>query len=335
MEAGGLLAYGVLLLTLAGIYALLALGLNLQWGFTGLFNIGIAAFFALGAYTSGILTAPPSPDHLGGFGLPFPIGLAGAMVLSGALGLAVGAATIRLRTDYLAIASLGIAEIIRLVLKNEAWLTGGVRGLPAIPRPFDSLEGGLSGIAFLLIVLAAVGIVYLFLEHVIRSPWGRLLNALRENEASTRAAGKNVYRLRRQAFMIGSAIMGLAGALYAHFFSFVSPEAFDPAFATFMVWIMLVAGGSGNNRGALLGAAVIWALWAATELLVSALPVGIVTQAGAIRVLLIGALLQVILISRPEGLLPERLGLRDNSGLREPPAPRSGDRDRPPAPGPS
>ncbi|MFO1189657.1 MAG: branched-chain amino acid ABC transporter permease [Alphaproteobacteria bacterium] len=306
MEATGVIAYVALLLTLAGIYGVLTLGLNLQWGFTGLFNIGIAAFFAVGAYTSGILTTPPSPDHLGGFDLPVPIGMAGAMAISGALGLGVGAITIRLRTDYLAIATLGIAEIVRLVLKNEEWLTGGVRGLASIPRPFESLGGGWSGLAFLAIVLAAMAIVYLFLERAIRSPWGRLLHALRDNELSTRAAGKNIDRLRRQSFMIGSAIMGLGGALYAHFFSFISPEAFDPAFASFLVWIMLVAGGSGNNRGALLGAFAIWGLWAGTEFLVSALPAEIITQAGAIRVLLIGLLLQVILILRPQGLLPER-----------------------------
>jgi len=306
MEATGIIAYAALLLSLAGIYGILTLGLNLQWGFTGLFNIGIAAFFAVGAYASGILTAPPSPDHLGGFALPVPVGMAGAMAICGALGLAVGAVTIRLRTDYLAIATLGIAEIIRLVLKNEEWLTGGVRGLPAIPRPFESLGGGWAGLAFLAIVLTAVALVYLFLERAIRSPWGRLLHGLRENELSTRAAGKNIYRLRRQSFMIGSAIMGLGGALYAHFFSFVSPEAFDPAFASFMVWIMLVTGGSGNNRGALLGAFAIWGLWAGTEFLVSALPADVITQAGAIRVLLIGLLLQAILILRPEGLLPER-----------------------------
>lgn len=314
MEASGILAYAVLLLTLAGIYGILTLGLNLQWGFTGLFNIGIAAFFAVGAYATGILTAPASPDHLGGYGLPFPVGLVGAMAVCGVLGLAIGAVTIRLRTDYLAIATLGIAEIIRLVLKNEDWLTGGVRGLSAIPRPFESLGGGWSGLAFLAIVLVAVGLVYLFLERAIRSPWGRLLYALRENELSTRAAGKNVHRLRRQAFMIGSAIMGLGGALYAHFFSFISPEAFDPAFASFMIWIMLVAGGSGNNRGALLGAFAIWGLWAGTEFLAAILPADIVTQAGAIRVLLIGLLLQVILILRPEGLLPERQGGRKNPG---------------------
>ena len=119
------------------------------------------------------------------------------------------------------------------------------------------------------------------------------------------AMGKNTLAFRLQAFVLGSAIMGLAGAVYAHFIGFISPEAFDPLFATFLVWVMLIAGGSGNNRGAILGAVIIWGVWSMTEYFTSRLPAEYVTQGAALRVFLIGLLLQIILLLRPQGLLPE------------------------------
>jgi branched-chain amino acid transport system permease protein len=302
----GLVAYALFFLSFVSIYALLALGLNVQWGYTGMLNVGIAAFFAVGAYASAILTTPPTPDHLGGFGLPFWLGFVGAMIVSGLLAAAIGAITVNLRSDYLAIASIGIAEIVRLVLKNEEWLTNGVRGIAAIPRPLADLAPGFEAEKLLLLALALVALVYWANERAYRSPWGRVLRAIRDNEDAARAMGKNSRAFRLQAFVTGAAIMGLAGAYYAHFVGFISPEAFDPLFATFVVWVMLIAGGSGNNKGAILGAFVIWAVWSGSEFLTTRLPVEYQTQAGAIRVLLIGVLLQVILIARPEGLLPGR-----------------------------
>src|SRR5690606_33978023 len=136
MELGGLLTFLVFFLTLAGIYAVMTLGLNVQWGFSGQFNIGIAGFWALGSYTAAILTTGPSTFHLGGFGLHFVVGMVVAGALSALLALLVGLLCVNLRTDYLAIATIGIGEIVRLVLKNEEWLTNGVRGIPGIPRPF-------------------------------------------------------------------------------------------------------------------------------------------------------------------------------------------------------
>ncbi|WP_366556209.1 branched-chain amino acid ABC transporter permease [Aquibaculum sediminis] len=306
MELAGLLTYGIFFLTLVGIYGLLALGLNVQWGYAGMLNIGVAAFFTVGAYTSAIITTAESSGHLGGFGLPFPVGLAAAMLLSGILALGVGLITLRLRSDYLAIASIGIAEIVRLTLKNEGWLTGGVRGMAGIPRPLAGLIPGYDATLYLLLVLAFVAAVYWANERAWRSPWGRVLRAIRENEAAARAMGKNALLFRLQAFVLGAVVMGLAGALYAHFVRFISPEAFNPLFATFLIWVMLIAGGSGNNRGALLGAFVIWIVWSATEIFVTRLPEDLVTRAGALRVLLIGILLQVILLARPQGILPER-----------------------------
>jgi len=305
MELAGLLNYAVFSITLAGIYAVTALGLNMQWGFTGMLNIGVAAFYSVGAYATAIVTGP-SGAYLGGFGLPFPVGIAVAMAASGVIAFLIGLITVNLRTDYLAIASIGIAEIIRLVFTNEEWLTGGVRGIAGIPKPLGGLIPGGDQALYMVVVLALLVVVYLAFERAYNSPWGRVLRAIREDEPATEAAGKSVLRFRLQAFVIGAMAMGLAGALYAHFVSFISPEAFRPDLATFLIWVMLIAGGSGNNRGAILGAFVIWAVWSGTEFLTGLLPSGMVTQAGALRVLLIGILLQVILIARPQGLLPER-----------------------------
>ncbi len=302
-------AWGILVhfVIFAAIFGLLTLGLNLQWGGTGLFNIGIAGFFAVGAYASAILTTGSSEFYLGGFGAPFIVGLAGAMAVSGVVALLIGLITLRLRADYLAIATIGIAEILRLVLKNEGWLTNGVRGIAGILKPHATLLGpGWAQLVFLAIVLAALLLVYVTLERAHKSPWGRVLRAIRENEETAQAAGKNVVRFRLEAFVLGSMIMGLAGAFYAHFFGFISPEAFEPELATFLVWVMLIAGGSGNNRGAILGAFAIWLVWSGTEYLTNRLPADMVTQAGALRLLLIGVLLQIILLARPEGLLGGR-----------------------------
>lgn len=301
----GLINYGVFFLTLAGIYAILALGLNIQWGYAGMLNIGVAAFYAVGAYTSAIITSPPSDAYLGGFDAPIMLGALLAMGVSGVLAFIVGLITIPLRSDYLAIATIGIAEIVRLVLKNEAWLTNSVRGIAGIPQPLSWLPLPANW-GMLLLVLLVLAIVFWASDRAYQAPWGRVLRAIREDEPATMAAGKNVVGFRLQAFVLGAMVMGLAGALYAHFVSFISPEAFQPAFATFIVWVMLIAGGSGNTRGAILGAFVIWGVWSGTELITNLLPTDWVTRASALRLLLVGVLLQLILITRPEGILPER-----------------------------
>lgn len=310
MTVTGLINYAVFFLTLAGIYGVLTLGLNIQWGYAGMLNIGVGAFFAIGAYTSAIVSAVPSEAYLGGFEGPVLLGMVLAMVTSGGLAFVIGLITLPLRSDYLAIATIGIAEIIRLVLKNEGWLTNGVRGIAGIPKPLEALAGN-SPWLMLGVVAGVLAIVFWASDRAYRSPWGRVLRAIREDEPATLAAGKNVIRFRLQAFVLGSMVMGLAGALYAHFVGFISPEAFQPEFATFIVWVMLIAGGSGNTRGALVGALVIWGIWSGTELVISQavarfLPATSLTQASALRLFLIGALLQVILLMRPEGLLPER-----------------------------
>jgi branched-chain amino acid transport system permease protein len=304
--AYGYFLYALSLLTMGGLYAVLTLGLNLQWGAGGMLNVGVAGFFAVGAYASAILTTPGSELHLGGFGVPVAGGALAAMLLSALLAWAVGRICIRLRADYLAIATIGIAEIVRLVFKNEIWMTNGARGIAKIPRPFEGLPEPWDQLAFLALVLAVVGAVYLALERAVTSPWGRTMLAIRDNETAARAMGKNVERFRVQAFVIGAALMGLGGALFAHYVKIVTPQTTDPLATTFLVWVMLIAGGSGNNRGAILGAFVLWAIWSGTEIVAGFLPSELSTRISYARVFLIGLFLQIVLQYFRGGLLPER-----------------------------
>jgi branched-chain amino acid transport system permease protein len=304
--SAGFLNYLIALGTMSGIYAVLCLGLNLQWGFAGLFNAGIAAFFAIGAYTAAILTTPESPNYLGGFGLPIVLAWPIAMVLAGALAWAIGRICLRLQGDYLAMATIGIAEVIRLVIKNEEWLTAGTRGIPNIARPFEGLPGPWNALAFLGLVVALVLVIYWAAERAWASPWGRALRAIRDSDTAAAAIGKDVTQFRVEAFVLGAMVMALAGALSAHYFKFLGTSATEPMMVTFLVWVMLIVGGSGNNRGAILGAALIWIIWSATELLTNRLPGEWITRTSYIRVLLIGALLQVVLQRYAKGLVPER-----------------------------
>ena len=302
----GLLHYIVALLTMGSIYAVLCLGLNLQWGFAGLFNAGIAGFFAVGAYASAILTAPENPNFLGGFDFPFAPAWVIAMALSGLVAWAIGRASLRLSGDYLAMATIGIAEVLRLVFKNEEWLTNGTRGISTVPRPFDGWPRLSASIGYLLVIVALLAMAYWAVERAWRSPWGRALRAIRDSELSAAAIGKDVTRFRIEAFVLGAMLMGLAGALSAHYFKFMGVGATEPLVTTFLVWVMLIVGGSGNNRGAIVGAFLIWTIWSATELFTSRLPGGWITQTSYIRVLLIGIVLQVTLQRFAKGILPEK-----------------------------
>jgi branched-chain amino acid transport system permease protein len=304
--SAGFLNYLIARGTMSGIYAVLCLGLNLQWGFAGLFNAGIAAFFAIGAYTAAILTTPESPKYLGGFGLPIVVAWPIAMLLAGAVAWAIGRICVRLQGDYLAMATIGIAEVIRLVIKNEEWLTAGTLGISNIARPFEGLPAPWSAVAFLGLVVALVVVIYWFAERAWGSPWGRALRAIRDSDVAAAAIGKDVTQFRVEAFVLGAMVMALAGALSAHYFKFLGTSATEPMMVTFLVWVMLIVGGSGNNRGAILGAAVIWVIWSATELLTNRLPGEWITRTSYIRVLLIGVILQVVLQRFAKGLVPER-----------------------------
>jgi branched-chain amino acid transport system permease protein len=289
----GIFSYLVFFACIVLVLGILTLGLNLQWGFTGLFNAGIAGFYAIGAYTHAILTAAPNPAYLGNFGLPWLVGLLAAMAATALAAWLIGLLTIRLRGDYLAITTFGIAVSIQLVTLNWERLTGGSQGLTRIPKPLgDVFESPLAFNLWYLALLAALTwLLYIALERILRSPWGRVLRAIREDEVAAVALGKSAQRFRLEAFVLGAMLMGLAGALYVSFIGFVSPFDFLPIL-TFQVWAMLIVGGSGNNRGALLGALIVWGIWAASGAVVTRLvPPSHAAQGAAIQVILIGLVL--------------------------------------------
>ena len=306
-----LIGYGAFFLTMALTYAIICLGLNVQWGQTGLFNVGVAGFVAVGAYVSALLTTPDDPARLGGFGLPIVCGWIGGAVGAALLSFLIGALTIRLRADYLAIATFGVAVVVQLAALNLEPITGGPFGIGFIPRPFagwagDPLWFSLANLGVVALVVVAL---YLALERLTRSPWGRVLRAIREDETAALALGKNATAFRLQAFAIGGGIMGLAGAVQAHFIGFIAPENYVPML-TFQVWAMLIVGGSGNNRGAILGAVLVWGIWAASAGSMAALfPPGQQARAAALQIVLIGVALCAVLLLRPRGILGERSSL--------------------------
>lgn len=305
-QSYGIFLYIISLATMGGIYAILTLGLNIQWGFTGLFNVGIAGFFAIGAYVSAILTTPTSIRHLGGFEFPYAVGFSAAMIVTGIIAWLVGKVCLRLRSDYLAIATIGVGEIFRLILKNETWATNGPRGVSMVPKPFEGLPEPYNQLMFLALILATVCLIYILLETARKSPWGRVMTAIRENEPASRAAGKNVERFRMEAFVIGCMIMGLAGAFTAQYLKFIDPNATELTTSTFLVWVMLIVGGSANNKGAILGAFLMWTVWSASEILTSRLPDELAIRTAYIRIFLIGLALQIMLQKFPNGILPEK-----------------------------
>ena len=305
----GLVSYLVFFTTVASILAIAVLGLNLHWGNTGLFNGGVAAFFGAGAYGTLILGGAPQAGQLGGFGMVYPAALLGGMAAAGGLAWIVGILTLRLRHDYLAISTFGIAVAFENLMRNAEWLGGGAKGLRGFEPPLRSAlgDGFLYNVLFLVAVLLLLIATYKFLETLVASPFGRLLRAIREDETAARSLGKHPARLRLIAFVCGSAIMGLAGGLYATFYAFVSPQDVLPTL-TFQIWAMLIVGGAGNNRGAVIGAFLIWAAWTSSGWILSNLaPVEAQLYTGSIQYVLIGSVIVGMLLWRPQGLFPERL----------------------------
>lgn len=317
MELAGIANYAVGFAIMAGIYSIFALGLNVHWGFTGLFNIGVAGFFAVGAYTSALLTTPP-PDsaqfedfvfggdwaRIGfldmGIDLWFALALAAAGLVCAIIALAIGYITLRLNDDYLAIATLGIAEATRLFFLNEKWVANGSKGLYRIPEFLgDWVSPESYDYLYLAVVLVILGILFLATQRAVNSPWGRALKAIREDEVAAEASGKNVFNFKLQSFVLGGVIMGIGGALYAHHIRFLAPQTFDPLLATFVIWAMLMVGGTGNNLGAIVGAFVVWGIWTGTQFMPG------VFSDPSFRFFMIGILIIGVMLARPNGLIGE------------------------------
>jgi branched-chain amino acid transport system permease protein len=348
-DFGGTVSFLTTFLTTVAIYGIFVLGLNVQWGYTGVFNFGVAAFFMVGAYTAAIVVKPPDDSefvqYVGGFGdflspdvldseewLRFIIGSAAAGFASGLLAFLLSLPTLRLREDYLAIATIGIAEVLRRMVIEEGSVVNGTNGLVGIPRPlggwFDPAD---YKYALLVMAVAVLTLVFVAVERGIRSPWGRVLRALKEDEDVVEASGKNVFAFKMQGFVLGAVIMGIGGSVFAYARGSIGPDSFDHFFATFLFWAMLIIGGSGNNWGAVAGAFFVWGIWnISLQLNGYDMPGALQTRVFYIRDFLIGSMLVIILLLRPQGLVPEErrvsiwLDRRIRRLKREPPPPSSG-----------
>lgn len=290
-------AYLVAILTIAGIYVILALALNLQYGLTGLVNFGVIGFFGLGAYASGITTET--------FGQPFIIGMAMAAIVGTIAGAAVALLSLRLSGDFLAIVTLGFAETVRLTLNNEDWLTRGPRGFIIMTRPvIDGLTRSETAWFILGVVALFALIVLLLMLRISATAFGRVLRAIREDDLVPATLGKNVFLYRLKAFAIGAMITAAAGSLYAHYTQTITPDNFTTPVAI-LVWMSVIVGGAGNNFGVVIGALAVTALYEGTRFLAPWLPMLDAEQMSALRFILIGTALIVVIRFRPEGLLPE------------------------------
>ncbi|WP_138497788.1 branched-chain amino acid ABC transporter permease [Nostoc sp. PA-18-2419] len=356
-------------------FALFALGLNLQWGFTGLINFGHIAFMTLGAYTTVLLSLK---------GVPLLISALAGAITAALLGLIIGFATLRLREDYLAIVTIGTGELIRLVVNNQelpvgdSWVSGafGVQsyGIPFSTQPslfirlmmiglltllavvtfltlwrwihttqvsrttdlgqkmtdkqeFASRLGvgivlavlaaaiyisGVIGLynynpkaGLMLVLLLVLAFVFWRVEILVRSPWGRILKAIREDEEIPKALGKNVFWYKVQSLMLGGAIAGIAGAFFAWQLGAIYPDNFQPQL-TFDTWIMVILGGSGNNIGTILGAVIFFAYDAITREVLPRIISLDEARLGAFRIMVIGLILMVLMIWRPQGILGKK-----------------------------
>jgi ABC-type branched-subunit amino acid transport system permease subunit len=312
LASGGFWAFvGVV----AGIYTIFALGLQLQFGFAGLLNFGQVAFMAVGAYTMAILVVKEGWSTW----LAAPLGIAAAAVA----GLLLGLPSLRLRSDYFAIVTIAFSEIVRYVATNEDSLTGGSQGTIALGKvgsasqyngQWTRLQSWVQGRLQLsskdttmLVIVWAVAIVLLTLVWLaVRTPWGRVLRAIRDDEDAAASLGKNVLVYKLQALALGAALAGVAGLFYAWQFSFFSPDDFQPLL-TFFAWMIVILGGLGRVWAVPVGAAVFGFLFAGTRFL-DFRPLSYLDSADRayLRLIVIGLVIIGLVLVRPQGILGKR-----------------------------
>lgn len=291
-----MLSYLIAIGIMTSIYGMLALGLNLHYGYTGMINFGHVAFFAVGAYTSALL---------GLAGYPMALGAIAGAVLSGLMAYPLGLLCLRLRADYLAIVTLSFSEIVRVVIISEEWLTNGTRGLAGIPRPFAGLGAGLADIAYLALVVGALLASVLVIRKLAGSPFGRLIRAVRDDEDAVRSVGKDPASLKVKVLMLGGGLAGLAGAFYAHYVTYISPDQFLPII-TFYVWIAMIMGGAGTLSGGIVGSAILLLFLEGSRFLRDIVPIVTEVQMASLRLAAIGLALVLFMLYRPQGFIADR-----------------------------
>ena len=404
----------LLILNMGLISAIMSLGVNLQWGFAGLFNVGVMGFVALGGLATVLIAMPPvteawsagglrtllglvigvaslwltslaiarlpsgkakilgiiaglivgffafrfvfdggvsaieavnpaSTGYLGGLGLPILLAWPAGGLLAAGVAWIIGKTALGLRSDYLAIATLGIAEIILAIMKNEDWLARGVKNVIGLPRPVPfevdlqnnpdfvatATDLGMNAVTassiYVKLCYAGLFTVVLLLllwmaQNALRSPWGRMMRAIRDNETSAEAMGKDVTKRHLQIFVLGSAICGIAGAMMTTLDGQLTPAGYQPLRYTFLIWVMVIVGGSGNNFGAVLGGFVIWFFWVQVEpiggFLMQAITSGmedgsplkqhLISSVAHMRLFTMGLILLLVLRFSPKGLIPEK-----------------------------
>lgn len=303
-----MITFLVLTFALVLTYSLAGYMFNIHYGYTGLINLGIAGFFAIGAYTTAILTTPPTETRFAGetykvgFGMPVWLGVLAAAVVAALVALIVGVIALRsVSGEHLAIMTLGFSEIIRFVAINESWLTRGPMGIMGIPRPFSSVW---QGIPYILILLGTLLAVYVICERLRTSPLGRVLRGIRADDLAVESLGKNVLNFRLVSFTAGALFGGMAGAFWAHFSGAIQPQDFSPTL-TFLIATSVIVGGEGNNKGVLIGTAtVVGLLYQAPRFLPK---IGDAWTIPSARFIVIGLLIILILRFRREGIVPKKL----------------------------
>jgi branched-chain amino acid transport system permease protein len=287
-------AYFVAIAIIVAIYTLLALGLNLQYGLTGLINFGHVGFMCVGAYTAALLAEQ---------GWPAPLSFLAAAILAALAAYPLGLVSLKLRDDYFAIVSLGFSEVVRIVVTSERWLTNGVQGIPGIPKLMGFTGSGLVQASAVLALLIAVNIVViLVMRRIVHSPFGRIIEAIRDNEDAVKALGKEPVGFKVRVLMLGAALAGIAGAFYAHYIGYVAPDQFIPLI-TFQIWMAIIMGGVGRVSGALVGTVILMAFLEGSRFLRDVVPFISEVEMASVRLGVVGLALILFTLYRPQGLM--------------------------------
>jgi len=287
-------AYIIAIAIITAIYVLLALGLNLQYGLTGLINFGHVGFFCVGAYTAALLS-----KHQISPLVTFPV----AALLAALAAWPLGVVSLRLREDYFAIVSLGFSEVVRLVATSERWLTNGVQGISGIPKLMDGLVPRAAEPVAVLALLVAVNLgAILMMRRIASSPFGRVIEAIRDNEEAVKSLGKDPAGFKMKVLMLGAALAGVAGAFYAHYISFISPEQFVPL-VTFQIWMAIIMGGVGRVSGALVGTLILMLFLEGSRFLRDIIPFIPDVEMASIRLGVVGVAIVLFTLYRPQGLM--------------------------------